>query len=402
MEYAWRHRSRDAAKLLLGHAPQGVDLRAAAQQIEGWQTARHKWPSLYDDPRFLFPPRLNREQASSEATAAYKGTLAATVGGRMADLTGGMGIDTLSLAAAARSMDYYERDAMLCELMRHNASLRGASAIAVHCGDSLQALAAMPDGTYDLAFIDPARRDNAGRRVAAFEDCTPDIIAAMPLLQRTCRRLMVKASPMVDITLALRQLPSVQSVHIVALRGECKELLFCIDFSLTVADTKIYCVNLMQPEADRVGERTMFSYTLDEARAAAGRRQTFASLPKAGGYLYEPDATLMKAGCHALLAERCGVEMLSANSHFAYSDTLVEAFPGRTYRIVAEAPLERRSLEPLLPNRKVNIVSRNHPLGAEQIKKKLRLSDGGSGDRFLIVTRVDGRGRCWVGERVGS
>lgn len=399
LDFAWQHRGDDTARLLLGKVPEGVDVRLAAQQIEGWQTARQKWPSLAANPLFLYPPRLNREQASSEATAAYKASLAGRiVGGQggvspvsIADLTGGMGVDTMALATLPANVDYFELNPDLCDLMRRNADILGLNNITVHNTDSLAPAvpacppSSVPGGSaagkrYAFALIDPARRDAAGRRVAAFEDCSPDILAAMPRLQAMTRHLMIKASPMVDIAVAFKQLPPVSELHIVALRGECKELLFLIDTAAadgTVAvEPTIHCVNLQGPSAP-------FVYRPSEAAAATAQIADTSVLPR---YLYEPDATIMKAGCHALVASRFGLAMLSHNSHIYSSMQRVEGFPGRCFEVVAEVAPTRRALAPLLPDWRANVISRNHPLGADALRRQLRLADGG--EHYLIATSV--------------
>lgn len=395
LDFAWQHRGDDTARLLLGKVPEGVDVRLAAQQIEGWQTARQKWPSLAANPLFLYPPRLNREQASSEATAAHKASLAGRiVGGQggvspvsIADLTGGMGVDTMALATLPIHVDYFELNPDLCDLMRRNADTLGLNNIAVHNTDSLApAVPACPLSSvpgdrvagkgYAFALIDPARRDAAGRRVAAFEDCSPDILAAMPRLQAMTRHLMIKASPMVDIAVAFKQLPPMSELHIVALRGECKELLFLIDTAAEEVEPTIHCVNLQGPSAP-------FVYRPSEAAAATAQIADTSVLPR---YLYEPDATIMKAGCHALVASRFGLAMLSHNSHIYSSMQRVEGFPGRCFEVVAEVAPTRRALAPLLPDWRANVISRNHPLGADALRRQLRLADGG--EHYLIATSV--------------
>lgn len=395
LDFAWQHRGDDTARLLLGKVPEGVDVRLAAQQIEGWHTARQKWPSLAANPLFLYPQRLNREQASSEATAAYKASLAGRiVGGQggvspvsVADLTGGMGVDTMALATLPVHVDYFELNPDLCDLMRRNVDTLGLNNIAVHNADSLAPAvpACTPSSVpgdsvagkrYAFALIDPARRDAAGRRVAAFEDCSPDILAAMPRLQAMTQHLMIKASPMVDIAEAFKQLPPVSELHIVALRGECKELLFLIDTAAEAVEPTIHCVNLQGPSAP-------FVHRPSEAAAATAQIADTSVLPR---YLYEPDATIMKAGCHALVASRFGLAMLSYNSHIYSSMQRVEGFPGRCFEVVAEVAPTRRALAPLLPDWRANVISRNHPLGADALRRQLRLADGG--EYYLIATSV--------------
>ena len=381
LDFAWQHRHEDTTRLLLGKVPKGVDMKGAAQQIEGWQAARTKWPSLSANPLLIYPPRLNREQASSEATATYKASLMSTI--KVADLTGGMGIDTMALAAKSKQVDYFELNAELCHLMQHNTESLGINNITVHNEDGLSAC-----GTYDLALIDPARRDASGRRVTAFEDCTPDILSAMPRLQQITRRLMIKASPMVDIALALKQLPPVSELHIVAIRGECKELLFIIEFGQTQTEPKFHCVNLQSGS-------TALSFLPSEARAAEAT--VLQSNVPTSGYLFDPDATIMKAGCHALVASLYGLSLLGHNSHLYYGTQPIEDFPGRVFEIIAETALTRHAIAPLLPDGKANIISRNHPVAADTLRRQLHIADGG--DLYLIATTVAAHHTAFVCSR---
>ena len=376
------HRDDDTARLLLSAARYPtIDIPAAVQQIEGLRTAEEKWPSLLQHEDYLFPPRLNREQASSEVTAHYKATTAGSIG-RVADLTGGMGIDTLALAQMAEHMDYVERDPALVALMEHNCHILGVGNICCHCADSLEWLAAQEP--YDLLYIDPARRSAAGRKVAAFEDCTPDLLQHLDLLRSKSRRLLVKASPMIDITLALRQLGAVSEVHIVALHGECKEVLFLLGGE-TAAEPTIHCndlKDLKDPKDPKVLKD--FTFRPSEERAATATYCT-----AVGRYLYDPHAALRKAGCFRLLGQRYGLPLLAPNTHLYTSPTLLNDFPGRTFEVLQELPLNRKAAKAALPEGKAHVVVRNFPAEASALQRQLGLREGG--DLFVIATTVGSR-----------
>lgn len=373
--FAKEHEDEDTARLLLSAARYpNIDMPLAVQQIEGRRTAREKWPSLLECEDFLYPPRLNREQASSDETALYKARL---VHGRVADLTGGMGVDTLAFARRAERVDYVERNEELCRLMEHNCKALGLENISVHCGDSLAWLASQMH-PFDTLFIDPARRSATGRKVAAFEDCEPDILQHLDLLRSRCRRLIVKASPMIDIDLACRQLAGVIEVHVVSVKGECKEVLFvCGDPD---GETRIHCIALGRKD----GEPYKCDFTRSEEAAAEPRFCT-----AVGRYLYEPDAALMKGGPYNLICHWMNLEKLAPNTHLYTSDTLIEGFPGRTFRVLREATLNRKAIKEAIPDGRAHVVTRNYPVAAADLQKQLGLREGG--DLFVVATTLGQR-----------
>ena len=391
MAFAREHEGEDTARLLLsaGRYP-GIDMKAAVQQIEGLRTAREKWPSLVGCAEYLYPPRLNREQSSSEAAALYKsriisscapcGLTKPTAGLRIADLTGGMGVDTLAFAKVAEHVDYVERDAQLCALMEHNLRALGVDNVTVHCADSLLWLQQFNThhSSFNTIFLDPARRDAAGHKVAAFEDCTPDLLANLALLRGSCQRLLVKASPMIDLALACRQLGGVSEVHVVELRGECKEVLFLLGGD-AAEEPQTVCVNLNNPSIQKT-----FTFTRSEEAAAE------ADLCDAvGAWLYEPGAALMKAGPYRLLAQRYGLLMLGPNTHLYTADRRVEGFPGRVLRVVQEVKGGRKELAALLPDGRAHVVTRNYPAEAATLQRQLDLREGGT--HFVVGTTVGRR-----------
>lgn len=370
IDFVRNHEDDDTARLLLSAARYpDIDVPLAVQQIEGRRTAREKWPSLASHDDYLYPPRLNREQASSEATAHYKAAILGPTG-RVVDLTGGMGIDTMALAQTAHEVDYVERDLDLCRLMEHNCRTMGLSNIRCHCADSLEWL--VDSEPYDLIYIDPARRGASGRRVAAFEDCTPNLLNAMPMLRQKGRQWLVKASPMLDITLALKQLQTVDEIHIVALKGECKEVLFLAKGG---SDTTVHCVEL-DPEHQ-------FHFTFqphEEAKATVNYADTIST------YLYDPHVALRKACCFHLIGQRYGLSQLAPDTHLYTSPTLVADFPGRIFHIEGEVTLNRKAVREVLPDGKAHVVVRNFPTEAAALQRQLGLNEGG--DRFVIATTI--------------
>ena len=384
LAFAKEHKDEDTARLLLGASRYpGIDMQAAVQQIEGLRTAREKWPSLLECGDFLYPPRLNREQSSSEATAHYKAQLL-TSATNVVDLTGGMGVDTLAFAKVAGRVDYVERDPALCALMERNLRALGVGNVAVHCADSIEWLSNNSEliTPNSALYIDPARRSATGRKVAAFEDCTPNILEHLPLLC-TCGRLLVKASPMADIDLACRQLGCVDEVHVVAVKGECKELLFlCCG---EAAEPRIVCAGLNGIKALKALKAlSALSFTRSEKAAAEP-----CYCAAVGRYLYEPDAAVMKTGPFALVGQRYGLAMLARNSHLYTSDTPVEGFPGRRFEVLAELKLSRKAVLAAIPGGTAHVVVRNYPVDAAALQRQLGLREGG--DLFVVATTVGTR-----------
>lgn len=384
LAFAREHKDEDTARLLLGASRYpGIDMQAAVQQIEGLRTAREKWPSLLECEDFLYPPRLNREQSSSEATAHYKAQLL-TSATNVVDLTGGMGVDTLAFAKVACRVDYVERDPALCALMERNLRALGVGNVAVHSADSIEWLSNNSEliTPNSALYIDPARRSATGRKVAAFEDCTPNILEHLPLL-RSCGRLLVKASPMADIDLACRQLGCVDEVHVVAVKGECKELLFLCGGE--AAEPRIVCAGLNGIKALKAPNGlSALSFTRSEEAAAEPRY-----CAAVGRYLYEPDPAVMKAGPFALVGQRYGLAMLARNSHLYTSDTPVEGFPGRRFEVLAELKLSRKAVLAAIPSGTAHVVVRNYPVDAAALQRQLGLREGG--DLFVVATTVGTR-----------
>ena len=383
-EYTDLHRLDDVRTLALRSAPEGIDIKWCLQQIEGWQKAREKLPRWAETDGLWYPPALSMEQCSSEQTAEYKRGIVcrllpeASERQAFADLTGGYGIDFSYLAPLFGTSTYVERNPELCRIAGHNFGhlyLDGASVV---CADSTQFLE--QDGmACGLIYLDPARRDNAGRKTVAISDCTPDVVQLQDRLMAVSRFVMIKLSPMLDISAALSVLRHVLEIHVVSVRGECKELLFVQDSQYDGSPT-YYASNLGL--ADEV-----FSCTDEQRKRAPLRVAGEHVASDSATCLYEPHASILKAGLQDVLCERYGVAKLHPMSYLFVSASPVQDFPGRSFKIVASCGFNKKELRTMLAGvSKANITVRNFPASVAEIRKKLRLAEGG--DVYLFATTV--------------
>lgn len=402
------NRERDVNEIALdGSRRQDVDLPFALEQIAGWQQARKKVPAWAQCEDIVFPPHLNMEQCSSQSTAEYKrnpiGRLLqpASLGGTLVDLTGGLGVDFSFLAPLFRQSVYVEREPMLCSLARHNFKCLKLQGTQVVCSDAESYLHAMPalgleavsggaTATISQAglgvkviYVDPARRDKNGHRVFAIDACTPNVAALRDELLAKADIVMVKLSPMLDWHEALRQLSPGNvlgqgcEVHVVSVANECKELLLVMTHTDSLL--RVTCANDAQ----------LFTYSPDAESASldvlSGPIEDYLN-----NFLYVPNASIMKAGCFTSLATRYHLKAVDANSHLFVSTRLEHSFPGRIYQIMTISSLNKHEVAQALQGiDKANISVRNFPLGAEALRKRLKLKDGGS--MYLFATTVSRR-----------
>ena len=375
------HIDADVNKLALQKSKyKDIDFEFAIQQIHGRQKTRDKLPYLGNVPRFVFPPSLALEQCSSEITARYKRDVindifcldARSCVSTIADLTGGLGIDTLSFARSFQTCHYVEPQQSLCDIMAYNSKLLHLDHIQIHQSimeDFIQKM----DGL-DVIYADPSRRDTHGSRVVGLEDCSPNILLYKDLLLRKSCLLMLKLSPMLDIKRALAQLPETCEVHVVAVDGECKELLFLLSKNKT-EDVKFVTANLKNDQCEQ------FCFTAREEAEALPR---YAKEVKK--YLYEPNAAILKAGAFKSLAVRYGLEKLHPHTHLYTSDTQLETFPGRCFQVVKVLSV-KDALQLKNEMSKANVSVRNFPLSADELRKKLKLADGG--EVYLFGTTIE-------------
>ena len=371
IEFIEQHRNEDVRTLALqAKRYPAVDMREAVAQIEGWQHACDKLPAWADTKGIIYPPKISMEQCSSEHTARYKASLVS--GKRFADMTGGFGIDFSYMSRGFDEAFYIERNEKLCEIARANFSLLGLNHVTVINGNSEDVLASLPQ--LDCIFIDPARRDGDGRKVVALSDCEPNVVELEEHMLTKASQIMIKCSPMLDITFACRQLKSVEAVHVVAVNNECKELLFVLRRN-NACDCSIHCVNILKD-----GMQKFVFAQADEASSA------IAYSNGVGKYLYEPNSAIQKAGCSRALAERFGIKKLHANSQVYTADILVADFPGRVFEVVDVLGFSKADIKKAQALQKANITVRNFPESVLQLRKRLKLAEGG--DCYMFATTL--------------
>ncbi len=359
------------------------------QQIEGRERTADKLPTFASIPDWWYPVRLSCEQCSSELTARYKASLLSPLAlgegkeERLLDLTGGYGVDTYFLSEQFSHTDYVEQNEELCRIAAHNFALSQKSkvkrqklSIAIHNTTAEDFLLSSPCGEagWGLIFLDPARRDSHGSKVFRIEDCTPNVVELLPTLLAHSKRLLIKLSPMLDLTQAVTSLSQVNwDIHIVAIKNEVKEVLL-----LSGGTGQIITIDLAQKDQAFVFTRE------EEQHCGLDIRDG-----KLANYLYEPNAAILKAGAYKLVAQRFGLHKLDVNTHLYTSRQFIENFPGRVWRITEKQNLKQ-----------ANVLTRNYPLTPEQLKKKLHLRDGGTA--FVIGCRVAGKPTLLYAERVYS
>lgn len=359
------------------------------QQIEGRERTADKLPTFASIPDWWYPVRLSCEQCSSELTARYKASLLSPLAlgegkeERLLDLTGGYGVDTYFLSEQFIHTDYVEQNEELCRIAAHNFALSQKSkverqklSIAIHNTTAEDFLLSSPCGEagWGLIFLDPARRDSHGSKVFRIEDCTPNVVELLPTLLAHSKRLLIKLSPMLDLTQAVTSLSQVNwDIHIVAIKNEVKEVLL-----LSGGTGQITTIDLAQKDQAFVFTRE------EEQHCGLDIRDG-----KLANYLYEPNAAILKAGAYKLVAQRFGLHKLDVNTHLYTSRQFIENFPGRVWRITEKQNLKQ-----------ANVLTRNYPLTPEQLKKKLHLRDGGTA--FVIGCRVAGKPTLLYAERVYS
>ena len=399
------------------------EFRFMVQQEEGRARLRDKLPTLVEQADWWFPPRLACEQCSSELTATYKTALIRQHythspslcregrGGSFIDLTGGYGIDSFYLSAFATEAHYVEQDPELCRIAAHNFA-RTRPHLQVHNTTAEEFLRTLPDANKEnnvLIYLDPARRDTHGGKVFRIEDCTPNIIDLLPLLQQKSTVLMIKLSPMLDITAALRSLGEGWQVHVVAIRNEVKELLFVRHSqrsdSPSSPPTKEESIELLSSIRTKLSRSlcregqggsffTAANYAHDHWQTLAftlrqeqEAQVSYWNLQHTPRYLYEPNAAILKAAAFRFVSEGYRISKLAPNTHLYAADHLLSDFPGRVWEVIA--PLTSSMLKHLpetLQEQGASILTRNYPLSPDQLRKKLKLRD--SATQTIIGVRV--------------
>lgn len=384
-EFIEEHRNDDVRQLALeANRYVGVDMRAALVQISGWQKACEKLPSWARLSDIIYPEKLSLEQCSSEATSLYKLQLAERLcpihHDRLTDLTGGLAVDGSMLARHFSHYLYVERLETLCDIANHNLPLLGIKNFEVVNGCCEDVIPTLP--IQDLIYADPARRDDIGRKVVGIRDCTPDMTLVADELLSKCSYLMIKLSPMIEAKTVVELLPRVVEVHVVALDGECKEVLLVMQgkvMSEGLAPLRMYAVNIKSRGTD---ETFVFE-------PAEERSSEYFLADKIDEYLYEPNAAVMKAGAYKLLARTFGVGQLDAKTHLYTSEHLMDDFPGRKFKVVEVTDFSKKALKSFFAGLSCcNLSVRNFPATVAELRKRLNMKEGG--DDYVFATTFRG------------
>ncbi len=373
-----KHLHDDVKELALQYAKYpDIDMRQALVQIQGWQIAEKKLPLWAQTDGILFPVHLSMEQCSSQTTAEYKAEVISRllpVRSTMTDLTGGYGVDATMIGRLFSHLTFVEPNADLCKLAQNNLPLLGVNDFTVIDGTCESVLADLD--RQDLIFIDPSRRNANGAKTFAMEDCTPNVLQLQDQLLQKAGMVMIKLSPMLDITSVISSLKSVKEIHVVSVAGECKEILALMDSETTDSSIQVVCTNLLGNGLSR-----QYAFCPEDEEHAACHYT-----PQVGQYLYEPNASIMKAKCFKSIASSFGVNKLHPNSHLYTSDEYVPDFPGRSFCVVKTLPMDKQGIKELQTFRQANLSIRNFSSSVAELRKKLKLKEGG--DLYIFFTTL--------------
>jgi hypothetical protein len=374
--FIFEHEKEDEDRLVLKSANLlGVPSAWIAAQIKARKKAAYKLPSYHNTKGIVYPPSLNLEQSSSEATGRFKTYVISkwiTSRKKFCDLTGGFGVDSFFLSSLFPYTDFSEPNEELMKLAKQNHQLLHSGNIHYHNKSALDFMT-HSGKHYDLIYIDPSRRTGSQKKVYQFSDCEPDVVGFSEELYRHADRVMIKASPLLDIQQGIKDLHCVTRVLVVSVDNECKELLFLCDRKST-CEVVIECYNLPNNfTAHKIPGA--FEFRFSEERAAN------APLSDPLKFIYEPNASIMKGGAFKSVALEFGISKLSPNTHLYTSNDLVEGFPGKTFQI-SQLVKPDKQLRNIFPGEKANMLLRNYPMSVEDLKKKTGLKEGG--DQFLI------------------
>ncbi|MDP2041159.1 MAG: class I SAM-dependent methyltransferase [Algoriphagus sp.] len=370
-QFVQDHLSEDPALLLLKyHGKVDFDLKEAVQQISARQKAAKKLPEWVADSRIIFPASISLEQSSSEETAKFKAD--SLFGKLMIDLTGGFGVDSYYLSQNFEKAIYCEQNEQLASIANHNLKLLSPEKFEIVAGDGLDFLK-NSDLHFDLIFADPARRGIGNQKLYKLQDCQPDVVKGWDLMKSKAKQILLKLSPMLDISQALSALPDIQKITVISVKNEVKEVLLFWESQNSTSRKKIKVKDLGS-------EYPTFEFGIEEESIADSK---FGEVEK---FLVEPLSGILKAGAFRLFGVRHGLKKLDPNSHLYTGDTIPEEIPARIFEVIREISPKKQEIKTLFPSGKVNVICRNYVMGAEELKKKLGLKDGGKD--FLIGTKT--------------
>lgn len=360
-----RSYSQDISKLAFSGSPfKGISVIELIQQIESLNKCQNKLPTWFKTRNIYFPPKLNLEQTSSEITAKYKASL--IEGNSIADITGGFGIDTFYFSKRFKKVYHFEINEELSAIANHNFEVLGQKNILCSSENGLKAIS---DKNLDVVFVDPSRRHEHKGKVFFLNDCEPNIPEHLDTILEHCELLIVKTSPMLDISIGLSELKHVFQIHVIAVQNEVKELLWMINKTVK-SSLEIKTVNFTNNGLET------FNFSWNE------NAETDYKLPQE--FLYEPNAAIMKSGAFNLISEKFKLNKLHKNTHLFTSNKLLE-FPGRRFKIEKVVPYKKSDIKSALSFKQANVATRNFPLTVEAIRKKWKIKDGGDIYLFFVT-----------------
>ena len=395
-EFIEQHRNDDVYRLALAKTPEGVDLQYALQQISAYQILTKKVPSWAECDELIFPRQLSLEQSSSELTARYKAELIKEFMGNQhfthIDLTGGMGIDCYFIAQHTQKSHYVELNPELCQIAQHNFTHLNPN-ISVHNTTAEEFLnqsteyrvqstgnsSLLTPHSSLLIYLDPARRGDHGQKLVSIADCQPNVIELLPQMFTLTDKVVVKLSPMLDITRAISELPHIEKLYVISVGNECKELLLFINKNYT-DDTQICAINLNS-------QQTTVNTSLLTGTLTNEASLTISHARAVGKYLYEPYAAHLKSGLYKTIAQQYGCEKLHQHSHLYTSNTLNNDFPGRKFEVKEVVTFDKKSAKALFKSlTKANLTTRNFPLTVSELRTQYKIKDGG--ETYIFATTL--------------
>nr|WP_313819630.1 class I SAM-dependent methyltransferase [uncultured Allomuricauda sp.] len=358
-----------------------ISQKELAQQLESKKKAKQKLPTWFNSDEIYYPPKLHLEQTSSEVTAEYKSNLVS--GKSLVDLTGGFGVDTYFFSKRITHVFHCETNQELSEIAAHNFNQFKIGNVTCIPEDSFHFLK-KSSSTFDWIFVDPSRRDKTKAKVFFLKDCEPNLSDTLPELFRFSKKILIKVSPLLDISQAMQELKYVKEVHVVAVDNEVKEVLFALEAAF-IGETVFHAVNL------RSGRKDTFMFTQAEEKSI----QPDLGLP--ARYLYEPNAAILKSGAFKTICKLFDLQKLHLHSHLYTSDKLIE-FPGRRFLVKSCLPYSKTTLKSFRGT-KANIATRNFPISVAELRKRHRILDGGE-DYIFFTKFLDESKQVLVCEKI--
>ena len=384
-DFIKQHRNENPLSLALKKTPDGVDLQWCLRQIEGYNIAKKKLPEWAEKNNIWYPQKLSMEQCSSEATAKYKQAIAERLGNKaLIDLTGGFGIDFSYMAKNMEAACYVEQQEVLCNIANHNFPIMGLQNTKISnttCEEFWKqyiadATTAKTNREKCLIYLDPARRNDRGEKVFSISDCTPDVTLLQDSLLEHSAHIMLKLSPMLDIVQARRMLKDIAEIHVVSVKGECKELIFVM--SKDTDKQQYYCVNL---DTNEETFTSSLSATMELADIASP-----AEIAE-GAIIFEPNASIMKAGVQNAFAKWYNLKKLHPMSNLFLGNEPIENIPARQFIVERTSDFQKANRKSFMQDiRQANLTIRNFPSTVDDLKKRLKIKDGGN--IYLFATTL--------------